>query len=129
LAIHTLRGVAAVNGWRAIEPGNRPRLYPFRTDLHNVHHDLLFGGMYILENLDLSQLARDRVDEFLYMTLATSSCCDPCVEEQRPSSMVTCTTSVTLMAGHTPHYWRPPARVGWEKVAGEVFNALPPLAS
>ena len=38
-------------------------------DPHNVHHELLFGGVYILENMDLSQLARDRVYEFLYLTL------------------------------------------------------------
>ena len=38
-------------------------------DPHNVHHELLFGGVYILENMDLSALARDRVYEFLYVTL------------------------------------------------------------
>lgn len=39
------------------------------ADPHNVHHELLFGGVYILENMDLTQLARDRVYEFLYLTL------------------------------------------------------------
>lgn len=38
-------------------------------DPHNVHHELFFNGVYILENMDLSELARDRVYEFLYITL------------------------------------------------------------
>ena len=42
---------------------------PTRPELGNVHHELLFGGVYMLENMDLSQLARDRVYEFLYMNL------------------------------------------------------------
>lgn len=43
-----------------------PSLQP---EVHNVHHELLFGGVYILENMDLRELARDRVYEFLYLTL------------------------------------------------------------
>ena len=43
---------------------------PTRPELGNVHHELFFGGVYMLENMDLSQLARDRVYEFLYMNLA-----------------------------------------------------------
>jgi kynurenine formamidase len=35
----------------------------------SVHHELFFGGVFILENLDLRELARDRVYEFLYLNL------------------------------------------------------------
>ena len=35
----------------------------------NVHHELLFGGVFMLENMDLRELARDRVYEFLYVNL------------------------------------------------------------
>jgi hypothetical protein len=34
-----------------------------------VHHELLFGGVLMLENMDLRELARDRVYEFLYLNL------------------------------------------------------------
>jgi kynurenine formamidase len=37
--------------------------------LGNVHHELLFGGVGMLENMDLRELARDRVYEFLYLSL------------------------------------------------------------
>ena len=39
---------------------------PARPELGNVHHELLFGGVLMLENMDLRELARDRVYEFLY---------------------------------------------------------------
>jgi len=42
---------------------------PTRPELGNVHHELLFGGVLMLENMDLRELARDRVYEFLYMNL------------------------------------------------------------
>lgn len=42
---------------------------PVRPELGNVHHELLFGGVMMLENMDLRQLARDRVYEFLYLNL------------------------------------------------------------
>ena len=35
----------------------------------NVHHELLFNGVFLLENMDLRELARDRVYEFLYLNL------------------------------------------------------------
>jgi len=35
----------------------------------NVHHELLFNGVFLLENMDLRELARDRVYEFLYVNL------------------------------------------------------------
>ena len=35
----------------------------------NVHHELLFNGVLMLENMDLRELARDRVYEFLYLNL------------------------------------------------------------
>lgn len=35
----------------------------------NVHHELFFGGVMMLENMDLRELARDRVYEFLYLNL------------------------------------------------------------
>lgn len=35
--------------------------------LGNVHHELLLNGTTILENMDLLELARDRVYEFLYV--------------------------------------------------------------
>ena len=38
------------------------------SDPH-VHHALFFGGVFILENMDLRGLARDRVYEFLYLNL------------------------------------------------------------
>jgi kynurenine formamidase len=38
------------------------------SDPH-VHHALFFGGVFILENMDLRELARDRVYEFLYLNL------------------------------------------------------------
>ena len=42
---------------------------PTRPELGNLHHELLFGGVYMLENMDLRELARDRVYEFLYLNL------------------------------------------------------------
>jgi len=42
---------------------------PARPELGNVHHELLFGGVGMLENMDLRELARDRVYEFLYVNL------------------------------------------------------------
>ncbi|MBI2186707.1 MAG: cyclase family protein [Acidobacteria bacterium] len=42
---------------------------PVRPELGNVHHELLFGGVGMLENMDLRELARDRVYEFLYVNL------------------------------------------------------------
>ncbi|MBI3046807.1 MAG: cyclase family protein [Acidobacteria bacterium] len=42
---------------------------PVRPELGNVHHELLFGGVGMLENMDLRELARDRVYEFLYLNL------------------------------------------------------------
>ena len=42
---------------------------PTRPELGNVHHELLFGGVLMLENMDLRELARDRVYEFLYVNL------------------------------------------------------------
>ena len=42
---------------------------PTRPELGNVHHELLFGGVMMLENMDLRELARDRVYEFLYLNL------------------------------------------------------------
>jgi len=42
---------------------------PAKPDDGNVHHELLFGGVGMLENMDLRELARDRVYEFLYMNL------------------------------------------------------------
>ena len=42
---------------------------PTRPELGNVHHELLFGGVNMLENMDLRELARDRVYEFLYLNL------------------------------------------------------------
>ena len=42
---------------------------PTRPELGNVHHELFFGGVFMLENMDLSALARDRVYEFLYVNL------------------------------------------------------------
>ena len=42
---------------------------PTRPELGNVHHELLFGGVGMLENMDLRELARDRVYEFLYLNL------------------------------------------------------------
>ena len=42
---------------------------PARPELGNVHHELLFGGVGMLENMDLRALARDRVYEFLYVNL------------------------------------------------------------
>jgi kynurenine formamidase len=33
----------------------------------NVHHELLFHGTFLLENMDLRELARDQVYEFLYI--------------------------------------------------------------
>jgi kynurenine formamidase len=42
---------------------------PTKPELGNVHHELLFGGVGMLENMDLRELARDRVYEFLYMNL------------------------------------------------------------
>lgn len=35
----------------------------------NVHHELFFAGIFLLENMDLRELARDRVYEFLYLNL------------------------------------------------------------
>ena len=42
---------------------------PVKPELGNVHHELLFGGVGMLENMDLRELARDRVYEFLYVNL------------------------------------------------------------
>ena len=42
---------------------------PTRPELGNVHHELLFGGVMMLENMDLRELARDRIYEFLYLNL------------------------------------------------------------
>ncbi len=42
---------------------------PSRPELGNVHPELLFGGVGRLENMDLRELARDRVYEFLYLNL------------------------------------------------------------
>ncbi|MBI4888150.1 MAG: cyclase family protein [Acidobacteria bacterium] len=42
---------------------------PVKPELGNVHHELLFGGVGMLENMDLRELARDRVYEFLYLNL------------------------------------------------------------
>ena len=42
---------------------------PTRPELGNVHHELFFGGVMMLENMDLSALARDRVFEFLYVNV------------------------------------------------------------
>jgi len=42
---------------------------PTKPELGNVHHELLFGGVGMLENMDLRELARDRVYEFLYLNL------------------------------------------------------------
>ena len=42
---------------------------PTRPELGNVHHELLFGGVMMLENMDLRELARDGVYEFLYLNL------------------------------------------------------------
>lgn len=42
---------------------------PPKPELGNVHHELLFGGVFMLENMDLRELARDRVYEFLYLNL------------------------------------------------------------
>ena len=42
---------------------------PTRPELGNVPHELLFGGVLMLENMDLRELARDRVYEFLYLNL------------------------------------------------------------
>lgn len=42
---------------------------PVKPELGNVHHELLFGGVMMLENMDLQELARDRVYEFLYVNL------------------------------------------------------------
>jgi len=42
---------------------------PARPELGNVHHELLFGGVLMLENMDLRELARDRVYEFLFVNL------------------------------------------------------------
>jgi kynurenine formamidase len=35
----------------------------------SVHHELFFGGVFMLENMDLRELARDGVYEFLYLNL------------------------------------------------------------
>ena len=35
--------------------------------VHTVHHELLLNGVFILENMDLETVARDRVYEFLYV--------------------------------------------------------------
>src|SRR5688500_18963375 len=42
---------------------------PVWPELGNVHHELLFGAVMMLENMDLRELARDRVYEFLYLNL------------------------------------------------------------
>ena len=45
-----------------VQPGLTP-------DAANVHHELFFAGIFLLENMDLRELARDRVYEFLYLNL------------------------------------------------------------
>lgn len=42
---------------------------PLKEETFNVHHALLFGGVYILENMDLRELAKDKAYEFLYLNL------------------------------------------------------------
>jgi len=42
---------------------------PLTPDPRTVHHELFFGGVFMLENMDLRELARDRVYEFLYLNL------------------------------------------------------------
>jgi kynurenine formamidase len=44
----------------------QPALKP---EAGNVHHELFFNGIFMLENMDLRELARDRVYEFLYLNL------------------------------------------------------------
>jgi kynurenine formamidase len=45
-----------------VQPGLTP-------NAGNVHHELFFAGIFLLENMDLRELARDRVYEFLYLNL------------------------------------------------------------
>jgi kynurenine formamidase len=42
---------------------------PVTPGPHTVHHELLLNGVFMLENMDLRELARDRVYEFLYLNL------------------------------------------------------------
>lgn len=42
---------------------------PLTPETYTVHHVLLFGGVYILENMDLRELAKDKAYEFLYLNL------------------------------------------------------------
>jgi kynurenine formamidase len=42
---------------------------PLTPIARTVHHELFFAGIFLLENMDLRELARDRVYEFLYLNL------------------------------------------------------------
>ena len=42
---------------------------PLTPNSGNVHHELLLHGTYLLENMDLTELAKDQVYEFLYVNL------------------------------------------------------------
>lgn len=42
---------------------------PITPGPRTVHHELLLNGVLMLENMDLRELARDRVYEFLYLNL------------------------------------------------------------
>ena len=42
---------------------------PVKPQPASVHHELFFSGIFLLENMDLRELARDRVYEFLYLNL------------------------------------------------------------
>ena len=42
---------------------------PLKPGTASVHHELFFQGIFLLENMDLRELARDRVYEFLYINL------------------------------------------------------------
>jgi kynurenine formamidase len=44
-----------------------PALNPAAGNAGNVHHELLLHGTFLLENMDLRDLARDQVYEFLYI--------------------------------------------------------------
>jgi kynurenine formamidase len=42
---------------------------PLEASDPSVHHVLFYGGVFMLENMELRELARDRVYEFLYLNL------------------------------------------------------------
>ena len=42
---------------------------PLKPEAVTVHQALLFGGVYILENMELRELAKDKAYEFLYLNL------------------------------------------------------------